>query len=90
MCLEEALYYNFQVKNIKCQQSKCPGRTEYIEINLHLYIELDIRISLDAKTGMCCQLKDFPVTINILKQKYRYNTFFQFFHFYLKLYYFNI
>jgi len=51
------------------QQSKCPGRrTEYVEINLHLYIEFDIRISLDAKTGMCCQLKDFPVTINILKQ----------------------
>jgi len=81
--LEEALYYNFQVKNIKCQRFECPGRrTEYVEFNLHLYIELDIRTSLDATAGMCRQLKDFPVTINILKQEYRYNTFF---NFYLKI-----
>jgi len=72
MYLEEALDYNFQIKNIKCQQSECSGRrTEYIKFNIHLYIELDIRVSLNAKTGMSCQLKDFPIIINILKQKYR-------------------
>jgi len=68
ICLERALYYNFQVKNIKCQQFKCPGRRhEYVEINLHLYVVLDIWISLDAKTDVCCQLKDFSVTINIIR-----------------------
>lgn len=76
ICLKGVLQYNFQIKNVKCQQSECPGRrTEYVEFNLHLYIELDIRVSLDAKTGMSCQLKDFPVTINILKQEYRYDKF---------------
>ncbi|KYN03081.1 hypothetical protein ALC62_06176 [Cyphomyrmex costatus] len=72
MCLEEALHHNFQIKNVKCQRSECPGRrTEYAKFNLHLYIELDIRVSLDANTGISCQLKDFPITINILKQEYR-------------------
>lgn len=75
MCLKEALHYNFQIKNVKCQRSECPKRrTEYVEFNLHIYIELDIQVSLDAKTGMSCQLKDFPVTINILNQEYRYVT----------------
>lgn len=72
MYLEEALNYHFQIKNVKCQQFECSGRrTIYAECNIHLYIELDIRVSLNAKTGMGCQLKDFPVTINILKQEYR-------------------
>lgn len=85
MCLEEALHHNFQIKNVKCQRSGCPGRrTEYVKFNLHLYIELDIRVSLDAKAGIRCQLQDFPITINILKQEYRYDTFLRL---YLKLYF---
>lgn len=73
MFLEEAFSYNFQIKNVKCQHSECSGRrTEYVKFNVHvLCIELDIRVSLDTKTGMNCQLKDFPIIINVLKQEYR-------------------
>jgi len=52
MYLEKALYYNFQVKNINNLNVLDAALNMLKLIYIYTYIELDIRISLDAKTGI--------------------------------------
>ncbi|XP_015120525.1 uncharacterized protein LOC107043505 isoform X1 [Diachasma alloeum] len=70
-CLRKALLYHSQISNIKCREPECNGTvTENTELNIHICIELDVRVAIDSKTAIKGFLSDFPVSLE-LDRKYR-------------------
>lgn len=67
--LEKALQYSPKRYNMKCLIPKCHGLTvEETTLNMHIFIETDVNIGVESKFRRCCQLAEFPVTLNLGKQ----------------------
>ena len=78
--LQKALLFSERsTKLLQCHKEKCSGSCSRQRIyNNQIFIELDIRENINAVTGIKCELKDFPIKLNLNTDEYRFKNYFIF------------
>ena len=57
----------------KCNSKNCGRSTqEKIQVNAHIFIEMDVRKDEDKNQSMPCKVTDFPVDVSLLDKNFRF------------------